>query len=27
MLFRRFGLEWAMASHFGADIVLHVLLA
>lgn len=26
-LFRRYGLEWAMVSHFGADIVLHVLSA
>ena len=26
-LYRRFGLEWAMASHFSADIVLHVALA
>ena len=25
-LYRRFGLEWAMASHFGADLVLHVLI-
>jgi hypothetical protein len=24
-LFRRFGLEWAMVSHFGTDIVLHVV--
>jgi membrane protease YdiL (CAAX protease family) len=24
-LFRRFGLEWAMLSHFSTDIVLHVL--
>jgi hypothetical protein len=24
-LFRRFGLEWAMASHFGTDLVLHVV--
>jgi membrane protease YdiL (CAAX protease family) len=24
MLFKRFGLEWAMAAHFGADLVLHV---
>jgi membrane protease YdiL (CAAX protease family) len=24
-LFRRYGLEWAMVSHFGADIVLHVV--
>ena len=26
-LYRRFGLEWAMASHFAADIVLHVAFA
>lgn len=26
-LYRYFGLEWAMASHFSTDIVLHVLLA
>ncbi|SHN87631.1 CPBP family glutamic-type intramembrane protease [Bradyrhizobium erythrophlei] len=25
VLFRRYGLEWAMLSHFGADIVLHVI--
>jgi hypothetical protein len=25
-LYRRFGLEWAMASHFGADLVLHVVI-
>ena len=25
VLFRRYGLEWAMVSHFGADIVLHVI--
>jgi hypothetical protein len=25
VLFRRYGLEWAMASHFSADIVLHVI--
>jgi hypothetical protein len=25
VLFRRYGLEWAMVSHFGADIVLHVV--
>jgi hypothetical protein len=25
-LYRRFGLEWAMASHFGADFVLHVVI-
>jgi hypothetical protein len=24
-LYRRYGLEWAMASHFGADILLHVV--
>ena len=24
LLFRRYGLEWGMASHFGADVVLHV---
>jgi hypothetical protein len=24
VLYRRYGLEWAMGSHFGADIVLHV---
>ncbi len=24
-LYRRYGLEWAMGSHFAADIVLHVL--
>lgn len=24
-LFRRYGLEWAIVSHFGADIVLHVV--
>ena len=23
--YRRFGLEWAMASHFGCDLILHVL--
>jgi hypothetical protein len=26
-LYRRYGLEWAMVSHFGADIVAHVALA
>ena len=26
VLYRRFGLEWAMASHFGTDLVLHVLI-
>jgi len=26
-LYRRYGLEWAMASHFGVDIVAHVALA
>ena len=26
-LYRRFGLEWAMTSHFGVDIVAHVALA
>jgi hypothetical protein len=26
VLFRRFGLEWGMASHFGFDLVAHVLL-
>jgi membrane protease YdiL (CAAX protease family) len=26
-LYRRYGLEWAMTSHFGVDIVLHVALA
>jgi membrane protease YdiL (CAAX protease family) len=25
-LYRRYGLEWAMASHFGVDIVAHVLV-
>ena len=25
-LYRRYGLEWAMASHFGVDIVAHVAL-
>jgi len=25
-LYKRFGLEWAMASHFGADLVLHVVI-
>jgi len=25
-LYRRFGLEWAMASHFSADLVLHVVI-
>lgn len=25
-LYRRVGLEWAMASHFGTDLVLHVLI-
>ena len=25
VLFRRYGLEWAVVSHFGADIVLHVI--
>ena len=25
-LYRRYGLEWAMASHFGTDIVLHVAI-
>jgi membrane protease YdiL (CAAX protease family) len=25
-LYRRYGLEWAMASHFGADLVLHVVI-
>jgi hypothetical protein len=25
-LYRRFGLEWAMASHFGADLVLHAVI-
>ena len=25
-LYRRFGLEWAMVSHFGTDLVLHVLI-
>ena len=25
VLFRRYGLEWAMVSHFAADIVLHVI--
>jgi len=24
VLYRRFGLEWAMVSHFGCDILLHV---
>jgi len=24
-LYHRYGLEWAMVSHFSADIVLHVL--
>jgi len=27
VLYRRYGLEWAMASHFSADLVLHVILA
>jgi len=27
VLYRRYGLEWAMASHFSADLVLHVVLA
>jgi hypothetical protein len=26
VLYRRYGLEWAMASHFAADLVLHVLV-
>jgi hypothetical protein len=26
-LYRRYGLEWAMTSHFGVDIVAHVALA
>ncbi len=26
-LYRRYGLEWAMTSHFGVDIVAHVVLA
>lgn len=26
-LYRRYGLEWAMVAHFGADIVLHVALS
>jgi len=26
-LYRRYGLEWAMASHFGVDIVAHVAMA
>ncbi len=25
-LYRRYGLEWAMASHFGVDIIVHVAL-
>jgi len=25
-LYRRYGLEWAMTSHFGVDIVAHVAL-
>ncbi len=27
VLYRRYGLEWAMASHFAADLVLHVVVA
>ncbi len=27
VLYRRFGLEWAMTAHFSADIVLHVVFA
>jgi membrane protease YdiL (CAAX protease family) len=26
-LYRRYGLEWAITSHFGVDIVAHVVLA
>jgi membrane protease YdiL (CAAX protease family) len=24
LLYKRYGLEWAMVSHFGVDIVAHV---
>jgi len=27
VLYRRYGLEWAMTSHFGVDIAAHVALA
>ena len=27
VLYKRYGLEWAMASHFAGDLVLHVVFA